>query len=149
MEDDIEIDLFDFVNQMDGIELDIMELDLFDTNYNIILEQYDDNNNFIFDWRILDNNENNQNFHNDRVDENIVKFNNPSIMKIIQKSGIFSELSDDGIKYISDIVYMRCSDILKKSLIVLDERDSKILSHIDIINSLKMENENNIFPDKN
>ncbi len=75
-----------------------------------------------------------------------VRFSIPSLTKLIKRSGVIDEngipktISNSTVEYISDIAYTKLQEIITKSLIILDEREAKILSNIDIYNAINQPN---------
>jgi hypothetical protein len=71
-----------------------------------------------------------------------VRFNIPSITKIIKRSGVIDEdgipknISNSTVEYISDIAFTKLRHIINDALVTLDERGAKILSDIDIHNAI-------------
>lgn len=81
-----------------------------------------------------------------------VRFSTPSITKLIKRSGVIDDegipkgITNNAVEFLSNIAYTRSKEVIEKSLIVLDERGAKILTHHDIITALELLGDNIIYP---
>ena len=85
--------------------------------------------------------------------ETPIRFNTPSIIKLIKRSGVIDEdgipkgITNSAAEYISNIAYTRMREVLRNALIVLDERDAKVLTQDDIINTLRLKGDRIMYSD--
>jgi histone H3/H4 len=81
-----------------------------------------------------------------------VKFNIPSITKLIKRSGVIDEdgipkgIANNAAEFLSNIAYTQLKEVMNQSLIVLNERGAKVLTEQDVIRALDILGDKIIYP---